>query len=208
MAADSRIEWTHHTFNPWTGCQKVGPGCDHCYAEAWAKRTGIVLWGPQAKRRLTSDANWRKPMKWNREAPVTGKYRVFTASLADVFDNRAPEGARERLWDLVRDTPNLLWIVLTKRIGNIPAMLPPDWGEGYPNVVLGITVVDQEEADRDVPKLLRVPARWRALSMEPLLGPVDRLPLALPNGPEGACPPQMARLAARFDGPGGPRSTG
>ena len=89
MAKNSKIEWCHHTFNPWTGCTKIGPGCDHCYAEGWAKRSGIVQWGPGAKRRRTSEANWRQPVKWNTEAARLGvRYRVFCASLADVFEDR------------------------------------------------------------------------------------------------------------------------
>lgn len=174
MAENSAIEWTHHTFNPVLGCQKVGPGCDHCYAEGWAKRSGLVTWGPGETRRVTSDAYWRQPLKWDREAKAAGeRRRVFCASLADVFDNAWPEGVRDRLWALIKATPNLDWMLLTKRPGNIAKMLPDDWGGGYRNVWLGCTVVNQEEADRDIPKLLAVPAAVRFLSMEPLLGPVE-----------------------------------
>lgn len=177
MAENSKIEWTHHTFNPWIGCQKVGPGCDHCYAEAMMDaRLGRVEWGPHGARQRTSPANWRQPLKWDRDAAAAGeRRRVFCASLADVFDNHPsilPEW-REDLWELIGRTPNLDWMLLTKRPGNIANMLPPDWGDGYPNVWLGCTVVNQDEADRDIPKLLAVPARVRFLSMEPLLGPVD-----------------------------------
>ena len=186
MAENSRIEWTHHTFNPWIGCQKVGPGCDHCYAEARDRRfTGGSLWGPHAPRRRTSAANWRKPLAWNRAAAAAGeRHRVFCASLADVFDNHVsiqPEW-RDDLWRLIEATPNLDWMLLTKRPGNIGNMLPVpfDFDRLYPNVWLGCTVVNQAEADRDIPKLLKVPAKVRFLSMEPLLGQVD--PTALPYG--------------------------
>ena len=177
MAENSKIEWTHHTFNPWIGCQKVGPGCDHCYAEAMMDaRLGRVEWGPHGARQRTSPANWRQPLKWDRDAAAAGeRRRVFCASLADVFDNHPsilPEW-RADLWALIRATPNLDWLLLTKRPGNIAKTLPPDWGDGYPNVWLGCTVVNQDEADRDIPKLLAVPARVRFLSMEPLLGSVD-----------------------------------
>lgn len=179
MAENSNIEWTRHTFNPWIGCQKVGPGCDHCYAETWDSR-GLQQresrWGAHAERTRTSPANWRKPLAWDRAAAAAGeRHRVFCASLADVFDNHAtimPEW-RADLWALIRATPNIDWMLLTKRPGNIDWMLPPDWGAGYPNVWLGCTVVNQAEADRDIPKLLAVPARVRFLSMEPLLGSVD-----------------------------------
>lgn len=175
MVENSHIEWTDHTFNPWEGCQKVGPGCDNCYAEARDIRfTGGTHWGPGAPRRLTSDANWRKPMKWNRDAVTAGtRPRVFCASLADVFDNAVDPAWRTRLFALIRATPNLDWQLLTKRPGNIAAMLPADWGTGWPNVWLGCTVVNQVEADRDVPKLLAVPAVVRFLSVEPMLGELD-----------------------------------
>lgn len=179
MAENSNIEWTTHTFNPWIGCQKVGPGCDHCYAETWDSR-GLqqreTRWGPHAERTRTGAGNWSKPKAWNRSAAgLADRPRVFCASLADVFDNHTsiqPEW-RSDLWALIRSTPNLDWMMLTKRPGNIAKMLPSDWGKGWPNVWLGCTVVDQAEADRDIPKLLTVPARVRFLSMEPLLGPVD-----------------------------------
>src|SRR6185437_14297734 len=82
VAENSKIEWTDHTFNPWVGCTKVSPACDHCYAEAWAKRTGqCKLWA--GDRRRTSEANWRKPTAWNQKAKREGRrYRVFCASLA------------------------------------------------------------------------------------------------------------------------------
>ena len=86
MAKNSSIEWTHHTFNPWVGCQKVSPACDNCYAEAWDKRFKGNRWGPHSDRTRTK--TWREPLKWNREAGATGvRQRVFCASLADVFDN-------------------------------------------------------------------------------------------------------------------------
>lgn len=179
MAENSKIEWTHHTFNPWIGCQKVGPGCDHCYAEAMMDtRLGRVEWGPHAARSRTSPSYWRKPLAWNAAAKAAGqRHRVFCASLADVFDNHAsilPEW-RDDLWSLISATPHLDWMMLTKRPGNIANMLPVpfDFEKQYPNVWLGCTVVNQAEADRDIPKLLAVPAAVRFLSMEPLLGPVD-----------------------------------
>lgn len=175
MAENSKIEWTDHTFNPWVGCTKVSPGCDNCYAEGWAKRGGQVGWGP-GQRKRTSAANWQRPFKWDREAEKAGeRHRVFCASLADVFDNdRSIEpGWRPDLWHLIARTPNLDWLLLTKRPQNIAKMLPPSWGNGWPNVWLGTTVENQDEADRRIPHLLAVPAAVRFLSCEPLLGPVN-----------------------------------
>lgn len=166
MAEKTEIAWCDATFNPWVGCSKVSPACDNCYAEIWAKRSGMVKWG--GERRRTSNANWAGPWRWEAEALRTGtRRRVFCASLADVFDNQVPIEWQQDLFDLIRATPHLDWLLLTKRIGNAKVYKWPA------NVWLGISVVNQEEADRDIPKLLSVPARVRFLSMEPLLGPVD-----------------------------------
>jgi len=180
MGKFTGISWAHHTFNPWVGCTKVGPGCDHCYAEAQDARyapKGVTIaphWGPGAPRRRTVANNWAQPLKWNREAQREGiRYRVFCASLADVFDNEVDPAWRADLFELIRQTPNLDWMLLTKRIGNVAKMLPADWGSGWPNVWLGATVVTQLEADRDIPKLLQTPAVIRWLSMEPLIERVN-----------------------------------
>lgn len=183
MAETTGIAWTDATFNPWLGCTKVGPGCDHCYAEALDKRHrwgGATHWGAGVSRMRTSEANWRKPLTWQRYAEkgispdgktwINRSPRVFCASLADVFDNEVPDEWRADLWRLIRATPALTWLLLTKRIGNVAKMHP---GGEYQNVWIGATIVNQEEADRDVPKLLEVPAAVRFVSYEPALGPVD-----------------------------------
>jgi protein gp37 len=179
MAENSKIEWCDHTFNPWIGCQKVSAACDNCYAEAWDHRFGGHRWGPGAQRTRTSIANWRKPIGWNKAAATAGaRHKVFCASLADVFDNQVPDDWRADLWQLIRDTPNLDWQLLTKRPQNIPRFVPDDWenydggGYGYPNVWLGTTVENQAEADRRVEALVEYPAVAHFLSCEPLLEPV------------------------------------
>ena len=184
MSANPAIEWADHTFNPWEGCQKVGPGCDHCYAETRNARFGggvAVNWGPGAPRRRTSASNWNLPLRWNAQAEAFAaqhgrRQRVFCSSLADVFDNAVDHGWRAELWEVIRATPKLDWLLLTKRIGNVTKLGGLPIGlDGYvlPNIWLGATVVNQEEADRDIPKLLAVRAVKRFLSMEPLLGQVD-----------------------------------
>lgn len=183
MAENSAIEWTHHTFNPWRGCTKISPGCDHCYAEVVTARFKNAEWGPGKPRTLAKEAYWNEPLKWNERAKQNGmRERVFCASLADVFDNEVDSQWREWLWGLIKSTPNLDWLLLTKRIGNAAKMLPADWGDGWPNVWLGATIVNQEEAARDIPKLLRTPASLRFLSMEPLLGPVNLRALDCSDG--------------------------
>lgn len=180
MSENSKIEWTDHTFNPWEGCQKVSPGCDHCYAETRNARFAggqAVNWGPGAPRRRTSAANWRKPLAWNVAhedffAQHGRRQRVFCASLADVFDNAVDPAWRTDLLELIEHTPNLDWLLLTKRIGNVADMLPHGWLVDHKNVWLGASIVNQAEADRDIPKLASLHAHVKFLSMEPLLGPV------------------------------------
>lgn len=186
MAETTGIEWCDSTFNPVVGCTKVSAACDNCYAETWAKRTGqSALWN--GERRLTSDANWRKVVRWQEGAgefreQAGHRRRVFCASLADVFDNQWKEEWREALWVLIQRCPGLDFLMLTKRPQNIRKMLPEDWGSGWPNVWLGTTVENQEEADRRIPHLLAVPARVHFLSCEPLLGPIRLHEINLGNG--------------------------
>lgn len=172
MGEHTKIQWCDATFNPWIGCTKVSPGCDHCYAEGMARRLGVKWNTPY--RLLFDNEHWSKPRTWDRRAAREGRrMRVFCASMADVFDNQIETSERDRLWKLISETPNLDWLLLTKRIGNAARMLPVDWGRGYPNVWLGISVVNQDETDRDVPKLIETRAAIRFLSCEPLLSRID-----------------------------------
>ena len=170
MGENTKIEWADHTFNPWLGCTKVSPACDNCYAaEMMDTRYGRVRWGAGEDRVRTAPSNWSKPRKWNRETP--GAF-VFCASLADVFDNEVDPAWRNDLFRLIYDTPNLVWLLLTKRIGNVLRM-----AETLPsNVAIGATMANQEEYDRDRMKLAEVKLRRDPLftfgSFEPLLGPV------------------------------------
>lgn len=174
MGKFSHIEWTHHTFNPWWGCVKVSPACENCYAESWAKRVGSKVWGTKAPRRFFGDDHWTEPVRWNEEARRRGvRYRVFCASMADVFEDRRDlDASRSRLWKLIESTPSLDWLLLTKRPDAVGELAP--WEEVWPNNVwLGTTVENQIWAGRRIPHLLSIPAKVRFLSCEPLLGPLD-----------------------------------
>lgn len=192
MTFNSKIEWTDHTFNPWIGCTKVSAGCKNCYAEnMMAKRYKRVEWGPQGERVRTSDANWRKPISWNKQAEALGvRYRVFCSSLADVFeikdDQPEMDDWRFDLLTLISRTPNLDWLLLTKRPENVLPIIEGHlafmngvanaseiFNDLLPNVWIGISVENQEQADKRIPELLQIPAKVRFLSMEPLLGPVS-----------------------------------
>lgn len=174
MAENSKIEWTTHTFNPWIGCTKVSAACDHCYAEAWDKRfTNGKRWGPHASRTRTK--TWGNPIKWNRQAQgAKHRPRVFCASLADVFDNHKsiqPEWRRD-LWRLIENTPNLDWLLLTKRPQNVQKLCPWTFGTFPPNVWIGTTVENQVTAEQRIWHLAQIPCKIRFLSCEPLTGPL------------------------------------
>ncbi len=175
MAEATIIAWTDRTFNPWMGCVKVSDGCANCYAETLTSgRMGIRdLWGAKARRQRTAPANWKKPLKWNREAIAAGEStRVFCASLCDVFEGRTDTDEYLRdLWDLIRATPALDWQLLTKRPENILARLPADWGDGWGHVWLGTSIEDARVAHR-AKTLSKVPARTRFISYEPAIGPL------------------------------------
>jgi len=177
MAKHSDIEWTHHTFNPWWGCVKLSPACAHCYAESWANRVGMQLWGGDAPRRFFSEQHWREPLRWNAEAESSGiRARVFCASMADVFEPRKDlDMWREKLWNLIEHTPWLDWLLLTKRPGQLKHVHP--WANNpRGNVWLGTTAENQRWADRRIERLLSVDAHVRFLSCEPLLSAIDLTP--------------------------------
>jgi len=176
MGKKTRISWTDHTFNSWHGCQKVSPACDSCYAESLSNRWGHHLWGRGARRRFMSKNYWKQPFKWDREAARAGKPAlVFCASMADVFEARGDlDGARRSLWELIERTPNLRWMLLTKRPENIKTMIPERWlSRPKDNVWLGVTAENQRRADERIPILRRIPCVLRWVSAEPLLEMID-----------------------------------
>lgn len=198
MAEETGISWADATFNPWIGCARVSPACDGCYAAALMGTEGRhkrAEWGGPGvgagTRSRTAPSNWAQPRRWDKKAAAEGtRPFVFCASLADVFDNEVPTEWRVDLFRLIHETPNLTWLLLTKRPGMIVklfeemAALSDHWP--WPrNAAIGCTVVNQEEADRDIPKLLHAknvlnPA-FAFLSMEPLLGDVSVLSWHLPG---------------------------
>lgn len=184
MGKNSAIGWTDHTYNPWRGCTKVGPGCVGCYAAARDLRyesgkdaTEPRHWGPGAPRIRAALPTLRAPLKWAKAAAAGGPRKVFALSLGDVFDNEVDPAWRREFWDMVRITPELDYQLVTKRIGNADKMMPECWPTGFAHVGIIATVVNQEEVDRDVPKLLALKdernVTWVGLSIEPQLGPIN-----------------------------------
>ena len=176
MGETTKIQWTHHTFNTHWGCQRVSPGCEHCYAETFSKRVGLKVWGPTTGRRFFGDKHWAEPLKWNRDAERAGeRHRVFCASMGDILEDRRDlDPLRARLRKLVDDTPWLDWLLLTKRPENAAALMGHEWLARWPsNVWAGTTTEDAEWAEKRIRDLLVIPAAVRFLSCEPLLGPID-----------------------------------
>lgn len=186
MGTNTKIQWTHHTFQPWIGCEKVSEGCKFCYAECStparvSAHRGLPLWGANAHRHITGESNWRLPLKWNREAARDGvRRRVFCASLADIFEEyRGPDAAavalaQSRLFALTEKTPNLLWLLLTKRPENVLPFVPDNWiADKWPsNVWLGFTAENQQRFDERWEHAKRIPAPVIFTSIEPQIGPV------------------------------------
>lgn len=190
----TKIEWTHkrredgtlmpgYTFNPWWGCVKVSEGCKNCYAETMANRFGD-WWGKNATRRFFGDKHWNEPSKWNKKAgELRERHKVFCGSMCDVFEDREDLWLhQERLFKLIHQTPYLDWLLLTKRPENIKKLWDKMFaGEGLQvlsmygldNVWLGVTVENQEQARIRIPQLIKIPAKIRFLSCEPLLENLD-----------------------------------
>jgi protein gp37 len=165
MSANSKIQWTDHTFNPWIGCTKVAPECKHCYAEAMALRYRWSQWGKGKPRRRTAESTWRQPREWNARAANGTRPKVFCASLADVFDEEVDSTWRHDLFRLILETPNLDWLILTKRPSAARTFYELcNWPE-LPNVWLGVS------AGVDPAPLLEIPATIHFLSCEPMLHP-------------------------------------
>lgn len=174
MAEETGISWTDHTFNPWWGCTAIAPGCDNCYAAALDKRTGGNYWNAKVKPRRTSKGNWNKVTKWNKKATEENKrHKVFCGSMMDWCDKDAPEGALNDLFDLIHETPMLDWQLLTKRATLIKDRLPADWGDGYPNVWLGITVEDNNFGYKRLDAFREIKAKVKFVSAEPLLSDIN-----------------------------------
>ncbi len=163
----SSIAWTDHTFNGWIGCKKVSAGCAHCYAEALNNRMGWCNWGKTYHR--TSENMWKKPIAWNKKYPGE---RVFCQSMSDVLDPDVPWQWRRDLWALIRETPDLKWLLLTKRPEEwmlLPADMPP-------NVWFGVSIESQAYRHRLLGLLVakdRLNIHHTFVSFEPLLGKVE-----------------------------------
>jgi len=181
VSNNSKITWCDATYNPVWGCAKKSPGCAHCYAENLSNRYGHPVFGfdehGRVPLRTFGPAHEEAPRQWARQARKTGtRPRVFCGSMCDVFDDHWAPETRANLWQTIRDTPELDWLLLTKRPEFMARFLPDDWQGGYRHVMLGVSAENQKYADERLPLLLATPAAGRFVSAEPLLGPVDLTP--------------------------------
>lgn len=178
MGEATAISWCDATFSPWWGCDRVSPGCARCYAADLAARhrPNVKLWDRDSVRQVAADSTWLQPLAWNRKAERRDeRLRVFP-SMCDPFEDRLDlDQPRARFWDLIRATPALEWLLLTKRPENIRHMLPMDWSsrEGWPHVWLGVSIESAAYEER-IRWLVNIPAAVRFVSYEPALGPLSR----------------------------------
>jgi len=171
MSDTTIIAWTDRTWNPWRGCDKVSPGCAHCYMFTAQER-----YGQDPSTVIRSKSKWNDPLKWQRAAAAAGRVeRIFTCSWSDWFHVDA-DPWRAEAWAIVRQCPNLHFQILTKRDDRIVSQLPADWGEGYPNVWLGVSIENDRFTYR-ADRLRAIPAAVRFISAEPVLGPMPSLNL-------------------------------
>lgn len=158
MAKETGIEWTDHTHNFWYGCRKVSAGCKFCYAEREMGRYQRDF------HTVTRAKGFDKPRRWKQPA------KVFVNSWSDFFIEDADDW-RDDAWGVIRDTPHLTYQILTKRPERIIDHLPIDWGDGWANVWLGVSVENDDVTER-IAVLQELPAVVRFISFEPLLGPI------------------------------------
>lgn len=171
MSEPDRNDIMHYTWNPWRGCTKISPGCANCYMFREQRRYG------RDPAVVVRTKTWREPFRWQKKAEAAGRTDlVFTCSWSDWF-HEAADAWRSGAWEIVRRCPNLTFQILTKRPERIRDHLPADWGEGYPNVWLGVSVERNDYCWR-AGLLREIPARLRWVCAEPLLGPVPDLDVA------------------------------
>jgi len=172
MAETTKIEWVDHTFNPWIGCTRVSPACDHCYAAAMSHRRKWARFETGAPRKRTGAANWRQPLLWNRKAEAAGRRaKVFGPSLADPFDAEVTDAWRDDYVALIEQCPSLDFILLTKRPQVAKKYFANRTVPG--NLWPGITAENQKMLELRAPAILSIDAKVHVLSAEPLLGPLD-----------------------------------
>lgn len=201
MGQDSKISWTHDSWSPWHGCVEVDPACDNCYARVLSRRFGYDVWGKDAPRRFFGQKHWHKPYELDQLAERTGEQRRVFPSMCDPFEvysgvsqsavsqwpmggnvtqppvmtetRAALEAARGDFWQVIKHTPHLDWLLLTKRPDAIHRLAPKEWVEhGFPpNVWLGVTIANKAGYWR-WHALSQLKAAVRFVSYEPALEPI------------------------------------
>lgn len=191
MAENSHIEWTKHTLNLWHGCTRVHAGCDHCYAEAIARRGRNNIWGNDNPRKQIKSA-WADLLKYQRAAKeLNALHRVFVGSMMDIFEkpmplidhNGVPQkhntgDLRQQFFENISNNmyPNLMFLFLTKRPSNINRCISEAWTVNPPvNVMFGTSPSDQLTAAILIEQLLKVNGN-KFLSVEPQLAEITLLP--------------------------------
>lgn len=176
MGENSKIEWTKHSFNPWIGCKKISEGCKNCYALRDSSKNDLAIFWEIDDRQKMKESYWRKPLKWNDKVKPGERDFVFCGSMCDICDPLGMKKFRyliNNLFELIKQTPNLFWVLLTKRPERFKKTLPKDWGEGYDNVMLMTTCENQKRTNERLPELLDNKSKYYGVSAEPLLEDID-----------------------------------
>lgn len=172
MGKNTAIQWAHHTWNPWKGCTKVSPGCKYCYAERNFAQYGLGEFNMNVTKTKTMNA----PLGWAARITTHEDYwhgqRIFTCSWSDFFHEAADQW-RADAWTVIKDKPEFNYLILTKRPQNVDERLPEDWGDGYPNVWLGISAENQDTFNERIGFLDAIPAAIKFISAEPLIDELD-----------------------------------
>jgi protein gp37 len=172
------IEWTEATWNPTTGCDRVSPGCDNCYALTLARRLKAAG-NPRYRRDgspRTSGPGFGLTLHWDKlEEPLRWRRPrlIFVNSMSDLFHKGVSDEFVRLVFGTMAETPQHTYQILTKRPGRMTSVLRRIQPNPLPNVWLGTSVEDQRWADIRIPRLIQTPAWTRFLSCEPLLGPID-----------------------------------
>jgi protein gp37 len=178
MSDNSKITWTDSTWNPIVGCSKCSPGCDNCYAERMAKRLKAMDKSKYCNV-IGANGKWNgkttfvldaisKPLSWKKPR------KIFVCSMSDLFHESVNVCWIIAVFVMIKRCPQHTFQILTKRPDRaLKFFQEHPFNDGLPNVWFGVTVCNQDEANKKIPVLLEIDAVVRFLSIEPMLGLID-----------------------------------
>lgn len=189
----TKIEWCDETINPFVGCSKCSPGCDNCFAEKMARRQ-IAMGNKAYEGTVDENGHWTGKINWqdgqlDKIAKWKKPRRIFIGSMTDCFHENIPQSSLFDVINIIAEYPQHIFIMLTKRPHRMKEQIDIYCNhyrhyksDPLPNLWLGVTVCNQQEADEKIPILLQTPAAKRFVSIEPMLGAMDLTRLNIPKG--------------------------